>query len=170
MCACVSENNVQSLSMILNTPLEDLGMQDTMTFSSEDHQFGEVKTVDLIPDGRNIYVTDDNKADYVRFIAHHRLTTSFRKQACICMYSFVIKQMGQLGKVCCLCSFLYVGFYRSMRSWKVSISAFLQMRLVSLTPPNWNCSLVVSVLIWFFIICWSRANTNALFPVRLSGY
>jgi hypothetical protein len=67
--------------MILNTPLEDLGMQDTMTFSSEDHQFGEVKTVDLIPDGRNIYVTDDNKADYVRFIAHHRLTTSFRKQA-----------------------------------------------------------------------------------------
>lgn len=29
--------------MILNTPLEDLGMVGALTFSSEDHQFGVVK-------------------------------------------------------------------------------------------------------------------------------
>lgn len=36
--------------------------------------------MDLIPNGSNIFVTDENKTDYVRYIAHHRMTTSFRKQ------------------------------------------------------------------------------------------
>jgi E3 ubiquitin-protein ligase NEDD4 len=35
------------------------------TFSVEDERFGERFTVDLIPDGQNIPVTDENKAQYV---------------------------------------------------------------------------------------------------------
>ncbi len=34
----------------------------------------------MIPNGRNILVTDDNKADYIRLIAHHRMTSAIRAQ------------------------------------------------------------------------------------------
>ena len=36
--------------------------------------------MDLIPNGRNILVTDENKADYIRLIAHHRMTSAIRAQ------------------------------------------------------------------------------------------
>lgn len=36
--------------------------------------------MDLIPNGRNIPVTDENKADYIRLIAHHRMTSAIRSQ------------------------------------------------------------------------------------------
>lgn len=36
--------------------------------------------VDLIPNGRNIMVTDDNKLEYVQRITHHRMTHSIRGQ------------------------------------------------------------------------------------------
>lgn len=36
--------------------------------------------VDLIPNGRNIVVNDDNKYDYIRLIAHHRMTSAIRAQ------------------------------------------------------------------------------------------
>lgn len=36
--------------------------------------------VDLIPNGRNIAVTDENKHDYIRLIAHHRMTSAIRAQ------------------------------------------------------------------------------------------
>ena len=36
--------------------------------------------MDLIPDGRNIIVTDDNKFDYIRLIAHHRMTAAIKAQ------------------------------------------------------------------------------------------
>jgi len=36
-----------------------------LTFSTEDERFGEVVTVDLKPDGRNIPVSEENKKEYV---------------------------------------------------------------------------------------------------------
>lgn len=36
--------------------------------------------VDLIPNGRNVMVTDDNKVEYVQRITHHRMTNSIRGQ------------------------------------------------------------------------------------------
>jgi len=38
-----------------------------LTFSTEDDRFGEVVTVDLKPDGRNIPVTNLNKKEYVEY-------------------------------------------------------------------------------------------------------
>ena len=35
---------------------------------------------DLIPNGRHIAVTDENKADYIRLVAHHRMTSAIRAQ------------------------------------------------------------------------------------------
>jgi len=36
--------------------------------------------VDLIPNGRNIPVTDDNKSEYIRLIVHHRTTSGIKSQ------------------------------------------------------------------------------------------
>jgi len=38
-----------------------------LTFSTEDDRFGEVVTVDLIPNGENIPVTNQNKKEYVEY-------------------------------------------------------------------------------------------------------
>ena len=37
------------------------------TFSVEDERFGEIMTVDLKPDGRDIPVTEENKTEYVKY-------------------------------------------------------------------------------------------------------
>lgn len=42
--------------------------------------FGVPQVVDLIPNGRNIAVTDENKLDYIRLVAHHRMTAGIRAQ------------------------------------------------------------------------------------------
>ncbi|CAE7632247.1 unnamed protein product [Symbiodinium microadriaticum] len=36
--------------------------------------------VDLIPNGRNVSVTDSNKMDYIRLISHHSTTSAIRSQ------------------------------------------------------------------------------------------
>lgn len=38
------------------------------------------QVVDLIPNGRNISVTDQNKIDYIRLISHHSMTSAIRSQ------------------------------------------------------------------------------------------
>jgi E3 ubiquitin-protein ligase NEDD4 len=39
-----------------------------LTFSTEDDRFGEVVTVDLIEDGRNKAVTEENKKEYIEYV------------------------------------------------------------------------------------------------------
>lgn len=39
-----------------------------------------IQVIDLIPNGRNIAVTDENKQDYIRLLAHHRMTSAIRAQ------------------------------------------------------------------------------------------
>jgi len=68
----------KTLRQILETPL-DLLMMD-LTFSAEIQKFGNTEVVDLIPNGRNIAVTDENKFDYIRLVAHHRMTSAIRSQ------------------------------------------------------------------------------------------
>lgn len=41
---------------------------------------GRHEVVDLIPNGRNTMVTDENKLEYVQRITHHRMTHSIRGQ------------------------------------------------------------------------------------------
>ena len=37
------------------------------TFSTEDESFGEIQTIDLKPNGRNIEVTNENKKEYIEY-------------------------------------------------------------------------------------------------------
>jgi E3 ubiquitin-protein ligase HUWE1 len=82
----------KSLKQILEFPLEDLGLE--LTFSAESQTFGRhqvtsstppplldlFQVVDLVPNGRNIAVTDQNKTDYIRLISHHSMTSAIHSQ------------------------------------------------------------------------------------------
>lgn len=51
-----------------------------LTFSIEAEEFGEMKIIDLLPDGRNIPVTQENKIEYVKLITEQKLTKSIQEQ------------------------------------------------------------------------------------------
>merc|ERR1712176_1172146 len=55
----------KNLKMILEYNLDDIGL-DHLTFSTEDHSFGRIQTIDLISNGRNVFL--------------YRMTTSIQKQ------------------------------------------------------------------------------------------
>lgn len=50
------------------------------TFSVETDDFGDKKIVDLVPDGRNVPVTEENKHEYVKLIVEYKLLTSVQEQ------------------------------------------------------------------------------------------
>ncbi|KAI1106771.1 hypothetical protein F4804DRAFT_329966 [Jackrogersella minutella] len=67
----------KSLSWMLTNDITDI---ITETFSVEDDEFGVTKIHDLIDNGHNIPVTEDNKHDYVRLVVEHKLLTSVKDQ------------------------------------------------------------------------------------------
>jgi len=69
----------KNLKMILEYNLDDIGL-DHLTFSTEDHSFGRIQTIDLISNGRNIIVTESTKEKYVSLVCHYRMTSSIEKQ------------------------------------------------------------------------------------------
>ncbi|GMF23763.1 unnamed protein product [Phytophthora lilii] len=68
----------RNLHSILDNSIADLGLG--LTFSAEQSNFGKVEVVDLIPNGRNVSVTDENKMEYVKLVTHHRMATGIRQQ------------------------------------------------------------------------------------------
>ncbi|KAL6710863.1 E3 ubiquitin-protein ligase tom1 [Coniothyrium glycines] len=67
----------KSLEWMLHNDITDI---ITETFSVEVEAFGVMEVVDLIENGRNIAVTEDNKHEYIRLITEHRLTGAVREQ------------------------------------------------------------------------------------------
>ncbi|KAL1843639.1 hypothetical protein VTJ49DRAFT_621 [Mycothermus thermophilus] len=67
----------KSLVWMLENDITDI---ITESFSVEDDEFGVTKVVDLIENGRNIPVTEENKHEYVRLIVEHKLLTSVKEQ------------------------------------------------------------------------------------------
>lgn len=67
----------KSLVWILENDITDILTED---FSVVEEQFGEEKVVDLIEDGRNVPVTEENKRDYVQKLVEYRLTGSVSEQ------------------------------------------------------------------------------------------
>jgi len=45
----------------------DVDPELDLTFSTEEDTKGKTSIIDLIPDGRNIKVTNENKAEYVEY-------------------------------------------------------------------------------------------------------
>lgn len=67
----------KSLMWMLENDITDIITED---FSVETDDYGEHKIVDLVPDGRNIPVTEANKHEYVRLVVEYRLQTSVIEQ------------------------------------------------------------------------------------------
>ncbi|KAJ1342283.1 hypothetical protein BSLG_003206 [Batrachochytrium salamandrivorans] len=67
----------RSLNWTLENSIE--GVLD-LTFTAEDERFGEIVTVELKPDGRNITVTDENKAEYIQLITEWRIGKRVEEQ------------------------------------------------------------------------------------------
>lgn len=67
----------KSLLWMLENDITDI---ITETFSTDVEAFGETQTVDLIENGRNIPVTEENKHEYVRLVTEHRLTGAVQEQ------------------------------------------------------------------------------------------
>ncbi|CAM9018793.1 unnamed protein product [Wickerhamomyces anomalus] len=67
----------KSLMWMLENDITDIIIE---TFAVETEDYGEVKIIDLIPDGRNIAVTEDNKQEYVRLVVEYRLQKSVEEQ------------------------------------------------------------------------------------------
>ncbi|KAI9144726.1 hypothetical protein BKA69DRAFT_1122162 [Paraphysoderma sedebokerense] len=67
----------RSLEWMLNNDIT--GVLD-LTMSAEDDRFGEIVTVDLIPNGRDIPVTEENKSQYVELISEWRIVKRVEEQ------------------------------------------------------------------------------------------
>ncbi|KAH3666429.1 hypothetical protein WICMUC_005697 [Wickerhamomyces mucosus] len=67
----------KSLMWMLENDITDIIIE---TFSVDTDDYGEVKTIDLVPDGREISVTEENKHDYVRLVVEYRLQKSVKEQ------------------------------------------------------------------------------------------
>lgn len=67
----------KSLMWMLDNDITDIITED---FSIESDDYGEHKVIDLVPNGRNIPVTEENKHDYVRLVVEYRLQKSVEEQ------------------------------------------------------------------------------------------
>lgn len=67
----------KSLLWMLENDITDI---ITETFSIEADDYGETNVIDLKPDGHNIPVTEENKAEYVRLVCEYRLIESVSDQ------------------------------------------------------------------------------------------
>jgi E3 ubiquitin-protein ligase HUWE1 len=67
----------KSLVWMLENDITDIIVE---TFSVETDDYGEHKIIDLIPNGRDIMVTEENKQEYVKSIVEYRLLTSIKEQ------------------------------------------------------------------------------------------
>ncbi|SSD61350.1 probable E3 ubiquitin-protein ligase RSP5 [Saccharomycodes ludwigii] len=66
-----------SLKWILENPIE--GILD-LTFSVDDDRFGEIVTIDLKADGRDVEVTDENKKEYVELFTQWKICDRIKEQ------------------------------------------------------------------------------------------
>lgn len=67
----------KSLMWMLENDITDIITED---FSVETDDYGEHKVIDLVENGRNIPVTEENKQEYVRLVVEYRLQTSVKEQ------------------------------------------------------------------------------------------
>jgi len=67
----------KSLVWMLENDITDI---ITENFSVETEAFGETQIIDLIENGRNMPVTEENKQEYVQLVVEYRLTGSVREQ------------------------------------------------------------------------------------------
>jgi len=69
-----------SLKTLLDSSIEQLGLEDSFTFETTSHAFGQQLQQELVPNGKQIIVNDNNKHEYVNLVARHYLSSSIQIQ------------------------------------------------------------------------------------------
>ncbi|ODQ65142.1 HECT-domain-containing protein [Nadsonia fulvescens var. elongata DSM 6958] len=67
----------RNLNWMLDNDITDIL---ELTFSVEEDQFGELVTLDLKPNGRNIDVTNENKQEYVELVTEWKISRRIKEQ------------------------------------------------------------------------------------------
>jgi hypothetical protein len=74
----------KQLQWILSTDLESspeaISVAENLTFTVDVDEFGHVRSVELVPGGSHIHVTQANKKEYVKLICEYKMTTSITPQ------------------------------------------------------------------------------------------
>ncbi|KAF3480290.1 E3 ubiquitin-protein ligase RSP5 [Arthroderma uncinatum] len=73
----VDEDFHRNLTWTLENDIEGI---IELTFSIDDEQFGERRSIDLIPNGRNIPVTNENKKQYVELVTEWKIQKRVEEQ------------------------------------------------------------------------------------------
>jgi len=68
--------NLMTLKYYQGNVEEDFALNFTVT----NNNFGAVEVVELVPGGREIAVTNDNRMEYIHRMAHYRLNTQIKRQ------------------------------------------------------------------------------------------
>lgn len=68
----------KNMVWIKENDITHLGLE--LSFSYEEDDFGILKLKDLIPNGRNIAVTEDNKLEYIQRLCYAKMATAVEKQ------------------------------------------------------------------------------------------
>ncbi|CAF5018413.1 unnamed protein product [Rotaria sp. Silwood1] len=68
----------KKLVRLLENDIQQLGLN--LTFSLDVNEFGVNKTIELIENGSNIKVTNENKSEYIRFVCQENITGSIKQQ------------------------------------------------------------------------------------------
>ncbi|KAA8495039.1 E3 ubiquitin-protein ligase UPL2 [Porphyridium purpureum] len=76
----VDPDYYKSMVWILENDITDVFGEGDLTMSAEYDEFGANRVVDLIPNGRHVAVTNENKRAYVQHVTDLRLTKAIEKQ------------------------------------------------------------------------------------------
>lgn len=68
----------KGLVFLMENNVADLGYD--LTFSCEVNEFGSTQNRDLIPNGQNILVTEENKMEYIRLLCQMKMTGAIKQQ------------------------------------------------------------------------------------------
>ena len=120
----------KSLLWMLENDITDI---ITETFSVETDDFGVTEVVDLIENGRNVPVTDENKQEYVQKVVEYRLTGSVQAQ----LEQFL---KGMIKAVfCCSFSLILTRFPRHCSSRTHSYLQRTRARITHFWPTRYQC-------------------------------
>lgn len=68
----------KGLAYLMENNISTLGYD--LTFSTEVQEFGVTQIRDLVTNGRNVMVTEENKFDYVQLVCQLKMSGSIRQQ------------------------------------------------------------------------------------------
>ncbi|KRX01040.1 HECT-domain-containing protein [Pseudocohnilembus persalinus] len=72
----IDPEQAKNLHWILENDINELDL----TFSYDINKFGTIETIELVENGSNVIVTNDNKQQFVKLMAHYKMTDEIKEQ------------------------------------------------------------------------------------------